>query len=226
MDPTSNYTGMFLSDGHFQESVMFGKTKPKNQVDAESRLHDTAYAYWKGSSNRKYRRAADKLYQDRMPSTIYGQTAGALVHYGNHLINAVSGIAQPWNGYQGVFDELFGADDLMYQQAVINLYDTDPTANHVNYTPNITSTKTETPFVQPDTGGAQSGDYTVIPPSNPGAGTSTNLPTSLNPQPKAPATYNAPKLGDPTMFGLTLIPTETKLPNLSDAKYHVTPAFR
>lgn len=182
MDPTSNYTGMFLSDGHFQQSVMFGRTTPKGPVDAQSRLHDTAYAFHK---SRKYRRAADHIYDERMPNTLYGRTAGNMVHYGNHLLNAISGITKPWNGYDSVYDELFDGDDWSARQAVLNLYDFDPTATKVNYTP-ITNPRTttnlnahpdtgggqsgnygkQTPII-PDTGAGQSGDYTVVEPALP-----------------------------------------------------------
>ncbi len=53
------YTAPYLSDGKFQASVPFGKTKPTHKRSYLSRLHDTAWAVY---PDRAHRRAADYLY--------------------------------------------------------------------------------------------------------------------------------------------------------------------
>jgi len=57
-----NYTGPYLSDGKFQESVAFGQTEPNSMLDAFSRDHDTMYALNEDESNRGF---ADYVYADR-----------------------------------------------------------------------------------------------------------------------------------------------------------------
>jgi hypothetical protein len=79
-----NYTGPYISDGKLQQSVLFGKAEPKDALDALSRLHDTAYAYY---SDAAHRAAADEIYYEsakeldgKVPAV-----AAVLVKYGNYV---------------------------------------------------------------------------------------------------------------------------------------------
>lgn len=78
-----NYTGPYISDGKFQSSVMFGSTKPKDELDALSRLHDTAYAYYE---DRAHREAADRIYSDAAKKLRgkFPELAADIVNYGNY----------------------------------------------------------------------------------------------------------------------------------------------
>ncbi len=57
-DSFPNYTGPYISNGKLQESVPFGDKTPKDELDALSRLHDSAYAKW---DDRLHRSVADNL---------------------------------------------------------------------------------------------------------------------------------------------------------------------
>lgn len=85
MNPFSNYTGMYLSDGKFQPSVAYGKQRPTSELDKFSRFHDTMYSLY---STRKKRRAADLWYHDNVPDDWLSQLAGDVVWYGNRMLNA------------------------------------------------------------------------------------------------------------------------------------------
>lgn len=82
---TGNYTGPYWSDGKIQSSVEFGKSDPQSELDALSRLHDSAYAKFPDA---KHREAADKLYNDEAQKLVgkFPHLAGNLVLYGNHIL--------------------------------------------------------------------------------------------------------------------------------------------
>ena len=83
-----NYTGPYRSDGAWQPSVPFGKSKPKNRLDRLSRMHDTAYYFFKDDP--AWLAAADYLYARDAATEQYGAVAGHLVTH----FNMASRIAQ------------------------------------------------------------------------------------------------------------------------------------
>lgn len=87
-----NYTGPYWSDGRFQTSVEFGESKPTSELDAASRLHDSAYARF---GDQQHRRAADVIYAETT-NDIGGASAfvGQAVKYGNYAINAASELSR------------------------------------------------------------------------------------------------------------------------------------
>lgn len=77
-----NYTGPNWSNGIWQESVEFGDTDPKSELDALSRLHDSAYAKYKDNAHRE---AADMIYEKEAKALVgrFPHLAGDLVLHGN-----------------------------------------------------------------------------------------------------------------------------------------------
>lgn len=95
MDPETlihqRYTGPWVSNGKFQESVAFGDQAPLGALDSFSRLHDTAYALYEPGIMRK---AADSVYHDRV-SNLPGKLpsiAGDAVLYGNAGMHSLGNI--------------------------------------------------------------------------------------------------------------------------------------
>lgn len=90
---SGNYTGPYWSDGKFQESVAFGESEPLSQLDALSRLHDTAYATYK---DRAHREAADLIYNEQATKLAgkFPELAGNLVLYGNYTARQAKQLAQ------------------------------------------------------------------------------------------------------------------------------------
>jgi len=87
MDPTSNYTGAYLSDGMFQPSVPYGKAIPTSPLDAAARLHDTAYALYPNDKSVKFYADQEfKQHSDKIPG-VKAAIAGQAVTKGNVLLN-------------------------------------------------------------------------------------------------------------------------------------------
>lgn len=81
-----NYTGPYWSDGQIQSSVEFGSSAPLSALDAESRLHDSAYAHY---SDLVHRMAADSIYEANVEKLGgFAKFAGELVKYGNQTLRA------------------------------------------------------------------------------------------------------------------------------------------
>lgn len=89
---TGNYTGPYWSDGKLQTSVEFGTAEPQSQLDALSRLHDTAYAHY---SDREHREAADMWYNTEAKKLAgqFPELAGSVVLYGNYTSRQASQLA-------------------------------------------------------------------------------------------------------------------------------------
>jgi len=81
---SENFTGPYVSDGKFQESVAKSTAKPKSKLDWHSRTHDSAYAVRK---DRKSRYEADLVYQANAYKIggIVPRVAGTAVRYLNQL---------------------------------------------------------------------------------------------------------------------------------------------
>lgn len=78
------YTGPWWSDGRIQSSVRYGRTKPDNELDSESRIHDTAYNVYSG--NTRMLDVADHFYYTRTRGLgLLPSIAGQVVLYGNAL---------------------------------------------------------------------------------------------------------------------------------------------
>jgi hypothetical protein len=107
-----SYTGPFISDGEFQTSVEFGTTKPRNELDALSRLHDSAYAKW---PDKLHRTVADAIYNEQAKKLVgkFPELARHLVLYGNAAMRAAA------NLYEGMKFGLLG----LVAAGVINMYD-------------------------------------------------------------------------------------------------------
>lgn len=90
---SGNYTGPYWSDGKFQESVAFGESDPKSELDALARLHDTAYATYK---DRGHREAADEIFNREAKKLVgkFPHLAGDLVLYGNYAQRQATQLAK------------------------------------------------------------------------------------------------------------------------------------
>jgi len=141
------YTGMYLSDGKFQSSVVFGKTAPNSQLDALSRLHDTAYAYY---PDKAHRRVADRLYKEAANKLgdKFADLAGEAVTKGNSFLGGASNLAMAstagsifgsigslvTNTAKNIFslnDQLQNEDK--YEKDILNLFSTDPFKGNDEY---------------------------------------------------------------------------------------------
>lgn len=87
-----NYTGPYWSDGKLQPSVEFGTADPQSELDALSRLHDTAYAHYK---DRAHREAADEIYEREAKALVgkFPSLAGNMVLHGNYLARQAKQLA-------------------------------------------------------------------------------------------------------------------------------------
>lgn len=140
MNLLPNYTGPYISDGKFQESVLFGDAEPKDKLDALSRLHDTAYAKYKDYGHRQ---AADKIYNEAAKKLVgqFPSLAGNLVLYGNQAGRAASNLASglaygPLGFIYGAVENMVDLNDIMingdkYAKDINDLYETDPKKNFI-----------------------------------------------------------------------------------------------
>jgi hypothetical protein len=138
-----NYIGPYWSDGKWQESVEFGTAPTLSDVDAASRLHDSAYARFKDA---QHRTAADEIYSATLKK-LGGPKSGLadVPLYGNFVKNRVSNIGSDfvtgvrtagllgglgslvYNGVKGVvtnYDLI--TNGAKYRDEVMAYYDTDP----------------------------------------------------------------------------------------------------
>lgn len=129
-----NYTGPYWSDGKIQESVEFGQTPPLSALDAESRLHDSAYAHY---SDLVHRMAADAIYEERVAKLGgFAKFAGEAVLYGNQTLRAGLNLLEyskygPLGVVAGslvndyyLFDYMNNSD--RYKKEILAYYATDP----------------------------------------------------------------------------------------------------
>ncbi len=130
-----NYTGPYISNGGFQESVIFGEVAPKDELDAASRLHDTAYAKW---NDQLHRTVADIIYNEtvRELDGFSAAMARGLVLYGNATARAVNKIVGylhlgPLGLVAGAVDngvevqKLLSMGDEVHRE-ILDFYSTDP----------------------------------------------------------------------------------------------------
>lgn len=132
---SNNYTGPYWSDGKLQSSVEFGRTPPGSALDAESRLHDSAYAHY---NDTQHRIAADYIYNEHLANL--GSTeaiVGETVFIGNQVLRAGAGIVSDFLSYGplglvtgAVKDAYYVADYALnhnkYEKEVLDYYKTDP----------------------------------------------------------------------------------------------------
>lgn len=133
MNELPNYTGPYISNGKFQESVAFGDVAPKDALDALSRLHDSAYAKYKDQAHRM---AADALYEKETKKLVglFPEIAGDLVLYGNQIArsssNLLNGFGLPGLIYGGVKNMIVMNDYMnnatKYKKEITDYYKTDP----------------------------------------------------------------------------------------------------
>jgi len=119
MTSLGNYTGPYVSDGKLQTSVEFGGAPTLNELDALSRLHDSAYAKW---TDRAHREAADKLYYDaasKLPGA-FPKLAANAVQYGNYAGDSASKLGQNVLTYGPVGALKFGIERLAEMNARLN----------------------------------------------------------------------------------------------------------
>lgn len=83
MDFTTNYCGMYYSDGKIQSSVSDGLSEPVNELDYECREHDAAYAL--AGSVFDLDAADNKFYKNTSKLGIRGKLYGNLVKHGNSV---------------------------------------------------------------------------------------------------------------------------------------------
>lgn len=130
-----NYTGPYISNGKFQPSVQFGDRRPKDALDALSRLHDTAYAKW---DDRLHRTIADRIYNEdaKQLSGMFPEVARFAVTYGNQTINSFNNIKKNWmygpfgilkGGVENAYDlfQVIDQGDAVARE-IRNYYKTDP----------------------------------------------------------------------------------------------------
>ncbi len=144
IDALPNYTGPYISDGIFQTSVEFGSATPKDQLDALSRLHDSAYAKYKDFGHRK---AADVIYANEARKLIglYPELAGLAVKYGNQIIGSASNLLGgykygPLGFVAGAIKNGLDLHDYMlnstkYKNDVSQYYNTDPKLSDKSFRP-------------------------------------------------------------------------------------------
>ncbi len=84
MDFTTNYCGMYYSDGKIQSSVANGSTLPIDDLDNACRDHDTAYALAENDDDLDV--ADDKFYKTTNSLGIRGKAYGRIVKHGNQII--------------------------------------------------------------------------------------------------------------------------------------------
>lgn len=130
-----NYTGPYRSNGKFQTSVEFGDKIPIDQLDALSRLHDTAYARYDDYGHRV---AADIIYNNEAKKLNgVGPLAGLAVTYGNQLLRSGTSLgkgvltAGPIGGLFSAVKNLRDIADLTtnidkYTKDILELYAQDP----------------------------------------------------------------------------------------------------
>lgn len=134
------YTGPYWSDGRFQSSIAFGSNIPIDNVDNESRLHDTAYAVY---PDQRHRVAADWLYSQRLEQdTSYKARIIRNIPYYANLASAshVSALFTPFIGF-GLLDyilHVYYTQNEIKNNAynkeisdVLNLYKEDPMGNYL-----------------------------------------------------------------------------------------------
>lgn len=151
---TGNYTGPYWSDGKVQSSVAFGESNPQSELDALSRLHDSAY---KQFPDQKHREAADKLYNDEAQKLVgkFPHLAGNVVLYGNHLLRHPNPFRMVGGGLLGNAGHLasliytavggikdanryYGSQALAREiEDVKNYYKTDPKSAPIKLTTNV-----------------------------------------------------------------------------------------
>jgi hypothetical protein len=99
-----NYTGPYLSNGKFQESIAYGDVEPKSQLDAISRDHDTMYAlsqdYEDPEENRHF---ADYIYFKRAFELdgLVPKIAAVLVKQQDDIRYGVTRLANFYESYNG-----------------------------------------------------------------------------------------------------------------------------
>jgi hypothetical protein len=99
MDFTTNYCGMYYSDGRIQPSVANGKTVPNGPLDSACRDHDTAYAL---ALNDQDLEAADNKFQTQTHNLGFrGKLYGNLVKHGNSLARNKMAFLLPLGGLIG-----------------------------------------------------------------------------------------------------------------------------
>jgi hypothetical protein len=131
----NNYTGPYWSDGKLQSSVEFGKTPPGSALDAESRLHDSAYAHF---DDVYHRIAADYIYNEHVENLGFKEALiGSAVMIGNQVVRAGANIGEQFLNYGplglivGAVEDAYATADYAinhdkYEQEVKDYYATDP----------------------------------------------------------------------------------------------------
>jgi len=84
MDFTTNYCGMYWSDGRVQPSVLNGSSQPVSALDTQCQLHDSAYA--RAISNTELDVADTNFYNNTNKLGFRGKLYGNLVYYGNKIL--------------------------------------------------------------------------------------------------------------------------------------------
>ncbi len=132
---SNNYTGPYWSDGKLQSSVEFGKTPPGSALDAESRLHDSAYAHF---DDVYHRIAADYIYNENVEKLgSKGALIGSAVMIGNQVVRAGVNIGKEFLNYGplglivGAVEDAYVIADYAinhdkYEREVQEYYATDP----------------------------------------------------------------------------------------------------
>lgn len=88
MDFTTNYCGIYWSDGKVQSSVCNGKSKPVDELDYTCQMHDCAYKKSKSSKDR--RRADDVFFNQNLGRGLKRSAYAYIVKYGNYLMEPSS----------------------------------------------------------------------------------------------------------------------------------------
>lgn len=84
MDFTTNYCGMYWSDGKIQSSVVDGRSAPVSELDASCQKHDAAYAMAKDDGDLNV--ADTNFYNNASRLGLRGRLYGNLVLYGNKVL--------------------------------------------------------------------------------------------------------------------------------------------
>lgn len=103
MDLTTNYCGMYWSDGKFQSSVSDGQSKPVNALDSQCRAHDADYHLASSLRNREQRMEAERVADDKFHHNtkslgLKGKLYGELVKHGNQVLRAAKRAFHRYDG--------------------------------------------------------------------------------------------------------------------------------
>jgi hypothetical protein len=193
MDFTTNYCGMYWSDGRIQASVKHGRSKPVSALDAACQIHDAEYAT--ARSENDLFAADNKFYNTTKSLGFRGNAYGSLVKYGNYAARKTK------NLLLGPFSHA-DSDSFVQSTSKSNMRSRPPSRPYVG------STATFDPW------GYESGFVYNVPTPAPG-----DMGSDFNPGPRVTSKPTATGSSKPAVRPTTAQPTPSapSLPGIGTA---------